>query len=341
MEYLVFRFYRSASTLSQRSHSMVKPSAFLHFLSVSSSLSPSSLAASLVSTQALAKSTHPLFSTTSSATVTESKLATKMVIHNNLDPSKSKLEPVDILRQQKQALRKEIRSRIRAAYSTGNEPDEKLFIESSNVFSRLFSLPQYQSAKSIGLFLSMPSGEIQTHDAIKKIVGDGKTLYVPRVGLDFEECDMDLIRAETDSPTEDDGMFYDKWPKNKWGIPEPPFSDDEVSKSLIAQPGDIDVLLVPGLAFDSKGHRMGQGKGYYDRFIAKMRDREGGDEKKPLLVGICLEEQFLEVEGYNKNDDEKLRNIEGGVPVADHDYIMDIILSPSKLLVVSKQAELV
>lgn len=318
---------------------MVKPSAFLHFLSVSSSLSPVSLAAGLVSTPALTKSTHPLFSTTSSTKVTESKLANKMVIHSNLEPSKSKLQPLENLRQQKQAIRKEIRSRIRAAYSTGNEPNEKLLSESSKVFSRLFSLPQYQAAKSIGFFLSMPSGEIQTHDAIKKIVGDGKTLYVPRVGLDFEECDMDLIRAETDSPTGDDGMFYDKWPKNKWGIPEPPFSDDEVSKSLIAQPGDIDVLLVPGLAFDSRGHRMGQGKGYYDRFIAKMRDREGGDDEKPLLVGVCLEEQFLEVEAYDKNDDEKLRNLEGGVPIADHDYIMDMVLSPSKLLVVSKQAE--
>ncbi len=179
----------------------------------------------------------------------------------------------------------------------------------------------------------MPSGEIQTRDAIKKIVGDGKTLYVPRVGLDFEECDMDLILADTESKTGDEEMFYDKWPKNKWGIPEPPFPDNEGSKSFIAQPGDIDVLLVPGLAFDSNGHRMGQGKGYYDRFIAKMRDREGEDEKKPLLVGVCLEEQFLEVETYNKNENLK-NNVEGGIPVSDHDYIMDIVVSPSKLLVV-------
>ncbi|KAL7452704.1 hypothetical protein ACHAXS_000281, partial [Conticribra weissflogii] len=210
-----------------------------------------------------------------------------MAIKNNQEPSKSRLDPVDILRQQKQALRREIRSRIRAAYPAGNEPNENLLRESGKVFSNLFSLPQYQSAKSIGFFLSMPSGEIQTRDAIKKIVGDGKTLYVPRVGLDFEECDMDLILADTESKTGDEEMFYDKWPKNKWGIPEPPFPDNEGSKSFIAQPGDIDVLLVPGLAFDSNGHRMGQGKGYYDRFIAKMRDREGEDEKKPLLVGVC------------------------------------------------------
>ena len=87
------------------------------------------------------------------------------------------------------------------------------------------------------------------------------------------------------------------------------------------------MLVVPGLAFDSNLHRLGQGKGYYDRFIAKMR-QEGGDidtstvadaatdtKKKPLLVGACLEEQFLEDES---------------IPISDHDFIMDMVLTPTK-----------
>ncbi len=186
------------------------------------------------------------------------------------------------LRRNKQALRKIIRSRIKSAYPTNNtnttESQTLLLTKSNQVFSRLFELPQYEHAKSIGFFLSMPSGEIQTKHAIQQIVKDGKVLYVPRVGLDFELCDMDLIRCDTSSSTatvddaadgdadgggvgsvanapDGEAMFYDSWPRNKWGIPEPPLTTTNVAK-----PGDIDLLIVPGLAFDTNGHRLGQGK---------------------------------------------------------------------------------
>jgi 5-formyltetrahydrofolate cyclo-ligase len=75
---------------------------------------------------------------------------------------------------------------------------------------------------------------------------------------------------------------------------------------------------VPGLAFDSNGHRLGQGKGYYDRFILKIR--RGA---KPYLVGVCLEEQFLNEDGFE------------GIPVTDHDFIMDMVITPSTTMTVS------
>jgi len=233
------------------------------------------------------------------------------------------------IRQQKQVLRKQIRSRIRSVYpspsssttNSNNDGDEiatakqKLTTKSNQVFHQLFQLPQYQSASTIGFFLSMPHGEIQTRDAIQRMVcEDGKTLYVPRVGLDFELCDMDLVRCESGDTTssssnseEGSKLFYDSWPTNKWGIPEPPSSNTN-----IATPGDIDLLIVPGLAFDRNLHRLGQGKGYYDRFIAKMTD---GDKKKLVLVGVCLDEQFLEEES---------------IPISNHDFVMDMVLTPSK-----------
>jgi 5-formyltetrahydrofolate cyclo-ligase len=244
-------------------------------------------------------------------------------------------EDINILRERKKDLRKEVRARIKESYPP-NETD-KLVTQSNLVFSRLYSLPQYQSAKSVGFFLSMPSGEIQTREAIRRIVQDGKVLFVPRVGLDFEKCDMDLVKAvisDGDRSSDEEGqMFYDKWPKNKWNIPEPPIKSDDCneSTSLIAQPGDIDFLIVPGLAFDSNGHRLGQGKGYYDRFISKMRshrddNQNGSEDHKPLLVGVCLEEQYLATDGF------------GGIPITNHDYIMDMVITPTKTLTVGKSS---
>ena len=217
------------------------------------------------------------------------------------------------LRMRKQKLRKEIRAKIRSVYppSSGSA---RLEAQSNAVFARLFDMPAYRSATSIGFFLSMPSGEIQTRDAIRRIVQDGKTLYVPRVGLDFEKCDMDLIRCDTTVTSGGDDLFYDCWPRNKWNIPEPP-----ADLTAVAGPGDIDLLLTPGLAFDSRLHRLGQGKGYYDRFIARIKD-----ENKPILVGVCLDEQFIEVSST--------AGPEEGIPIAEYDFVMDKLLTPTKAI---------
>ena len=217
-----------------------------------------------------------------------------------------------LLRRRKQKLRKDIRSKIKSAYPPSGSA--RLEAQSNAVFARLFEMPAYQSATSIGFFLSMPSGEIQTRDAIRRIVQDGKTLYVPRVGLDFEKCDMDLIRCDTTARSGGDELFYDCWPRNKWNIPEPP-----TDLTAVAGPGDIDLLLTPGLAFDSRLHRLGQGKGYYDRFIAKTKD-----ENKPILVGVCLEEQFIEVSSTAGSEE--------GIPMAEYDFVMDKLLTPTKTI---------
>ena len=225
------------------------------------------------------------------------------------------------MRQRKKELRKLVRSRLKEM------SQDEIQAQSELVWTNLFDMPEYKTAQSVGLFLSMPKGEIVTDTALARVLDDKKTLYVPRVGLDFEKCDMDLIRVEDGDEKEDIShgidaarrLFYHDWPRNKWGIPEPPLDVDHTA----AQPGDIDLLVVPGLAFDDKGGRLGQGKGYYDRFITKMRDhqqqqqQQQGDKKtKPLLVAVGLEASFL------KGD-------EGLVPMSTHDFPMDALILPS------------
>jgi len=231
----------------------------------------------------------------------------------------------DDIFSKKQALRKDIRGKLKAL-----SPDE-IRQQSVAVWDRLKKLPAYQQAQSIGLFLSMPKGEIDTDPALAHAIEMGKTIYVPQVGQNFESADMELIRVvqqvkgTTQSSTASSAaaesssgssqtveLFHRNWPRNKWGIPEPP-ADMPLHE---AQPGDIDVLVIPGLAFDSAGDRLGQGKGYYDRFMARMLavDRNHDDKKPPVLVAVGLTCQLVDV---------------GQIPVHEHDVPVDWLLLPN------------
>lgn len=190
---------------------------------------------------------------------------------------------------------------------------EDIIMESNKVWDRLFDLPEYQTARSVGIFLSMPAGEIATDAAIQDSVRNGKDIYVPQVGKNFEQADMEMMKVVV-LKTPDGTLFHHAWPRNKWGIPEPP-SDMQV---VMAKPGDLDLIVVPGLSFDKAGSRLGQGKGYYDRFIARM-SLGSGSAKPPYLVAVALDCQLVE-----------------SIPVGEHDRPMDMVLLPSEVIVVKK-----
>jgi len=210
----------------------------------------------------------------------------------------------DDIRSRKQALRKEIRAKVR------NLSPEELVVQSEKVWERVFQLPEYKNAKTVGLFLSMPKNEIKTETALRHCVENGKTVYVPEVGSNFECADMELLRVFAEK-NESGQLFYESWPKNKWGIPEPP----ESMTKEVAKPGDIDLLIVPGLGFDRLGNRIGQGKGYYDRFIARIMK----DSSTPKLVAVTLDCQLVD-----------------SIPVSPLDRVMDKIVLPSEIIEITK-----
>ena len=214
-------------------------------------------------------------------------------------------EPVesDDIRFRKQVLRKEIRAKVRAL------SPEELSAQSEKVWEKLFQLPEYQNAKTVGLFLSMPKNEIKTETVLRHCVENSKTIYVPEVGQNFECADMELLRVFAEK-NESGQLFYESWPKNKWGIPEPP----ESMTKEVAKPGDIDLLVVPGLGFDRQGNRIGQGKGYYDRFITRITK-----DAKPKLVAVTLLCQLVDA-----------------IPVSPLDRVMDKIVLPSEIIEITK-----
>jgi len=78
----------------------------------------------------------------------------------------------------------------------------------------------------------------------------------------------------------------------------------------------LDLIVMPGLAFDENLRRLGHGKGYYDNFLMRYRSNVQVDEqrvsRKPYLVALALEEQLLP-------PDEK-------IPVTDHDWPVDALI---------------
>jgi 5-formyltetrahydrofolate cyclo-ligase len=85
--------------------------------------------------------------------------------------------------------------------------------------------------------------------------------YAPRIDLATGEMESVFFHAASDLT------------ENRWGIREP---DGEQT----ASPTEFDIVLVPLLAFDAQGHRVGYGKGYYDRFLSECRPA-------CLKVGLC------------------------------------------------------
>ena len=132
-------------------------------------------------------------------------------------------------------------------------------------------------------FLSMPT-EIDTAPIIEAALGAGKRVAVPRI----EGGDIAFVELAPD---------WRSWPRDRWDIPVPPATAPVLSTAAIASAPAI--ALVPGLAFDTHGGRLGRGKGYYDRFLSALsRERSApAAAASPVpfsAIGYGFSEQLLD-----------------------------------------------
>lgn len=166
--------------------------------------------------------------------------------------------------------------------------DKKELIEKGNIIKeKLFELEEYKKAKTVMFFVSFEK-EIYTHDIIQKAL-ENKNVVVPKV-IDFEivPCIInDFLELE----------------EGKYRILEP-------VKVKEINPKDIDLILVPGMGFDKKGHRIGFGKGYYDRFLKNT---------SALKIGLCRDFEIVD----------NISNEEWDIP-------MDMLISEKQVIKIQK-----
>ena len=157
----------------------------------------------------------------------------------------------------KTELRREIRARKRAM--TEAEIEER----SAKLAQLFFASDAYQNAKTIYGYLPY-NQEVRTVPMLAQALKDGKKVAVPKVyGEEMKFLYLDDLNAVA---------------KGYAGIPEP-IADEPVAQDETA------LVLMPGLAFDPQGHRIGYGGGFYDKFLA-------AELHHPTLA-LCYEFQML------------------------------------------------
>jgi 5-formyltetrahydrofolate cyclo-ligase len=163
----------------------------------------------------------------------------------------------------------------RAAYDARNcQPDKDRV--SQIAVATLLQLPEYQAAPTVLWYLDCRS-ELRTRHVLPEALASGKRIIVPY-------CTVD------DAGANKLGLWWlqnmDELIIGKWKILEPPRERwGEPGKEL--QPVQLDLVVVPGVAFSRNGGRMGNGQGYYDRLLDRVRP-------DCQLIGLCYECQLFD-----------------------------------------------
>lgn len=165
-------------------------------------------------------------------------------------------------RAAKQTLRRQCRQRTDALAP-------RIAALSSGVCAQLNGSDLYRSARTIMAFLPIPgSGEVDLSSLLSAALDSGKRICLPRVDWTSGSMTPAAILALS-------GLI-----QTRHGLREPPTDAPTVPRH------EVDLFLIPGLAFDLSGNRLGRGAGYYDRFLASGTSG--------ITCGICFEEQLVD-----------------------------------------------
>jgi 5-formyltetrahydrofolate cyclo-ligase len=165
---------------------------------------------------------------------------------------------------------------------------------SRTICAQFMALPAYAAAKTVMWYVDAGS-EVRTRHTLPAGLTHGKRVVVPWCVVETNQLELFLL--------EDMGELVE----GAYRILEP----KQELRALPARrvgPEELDLVMVPGTAFDVRGGRMGQGKGYYDRLLA-------GARADAPLVGLAFDCQIFDE-----------------IPVAAHDVFMDTVITETRTI---------
>ncbi len=158
----------------------------------------------------------------------------------------------------------QIRSKILLRLKSQKEEDRSR--KSKLIKDKLLKDKVFKKAKIVMFYIAF-GGEVNTEEMIREAKKIGKLICVPVCRKDNETMQPAMLKDHA------------KLKKGPYGVLEP-----VVQAQL--QPADLDLIIVPGLAFDKKGNRLGRGKGCYDRFLGKI-------SAQTPSIGLAFDFQIL------------------------------------------------
>jgi len=186
----------------------------------------------------------------------------------------------------KRAMRSAVRKQLKST------APERLSLQGRILEQRLLHFDRFLRAKSVCIFMSMPD-EIPTNRILGNLLARNAKCFLPRMVGD----DLKMLRVYQ-------GEDLSALPRNAWGIAEP---HDESTRETVFDALDLDLVLVPGLAFDATRRRLGKGRGFYDRFLTSyLAATEAAGKPRPYLLSLAFLEQMVPE-----------------VPIEAHDQVVD------------------
>ncbi|WP_299760356.1 5-formyltetrahydrofolate cyclo-ligase [uncultured Pontibacter sp.] len=158
-------------------------------------------------------------------------------------------------------------------------PAEEVQLRSQQIADQFFSCFALKAGQTVHVFLPiLKNNEVDTWLIIDRLRRQHPEV---RVAVPVTDVSQNIL---THHHLTDEAVLME----NKWGIPEP-------QNAHIIHAPEVDVVLIPLLAFDEAGHRVGYGKGFYDRFLADCRP-------DVLKVGLSLEPPVESINDTNPYD---------------------------------------